>query len=171
MTTALEERVSEEGIFTRLDPAPYALLSTEQQTFLNKLERFEAPYVEEKLLKDGILQSKEEYQRVFTEFKKYVALAKFYPGLRLAMPSRKVDEVWHQFILFTKQYQEFCNNFLGSYLHHIPKTSFTPGMPGNKENFVRLYQETFGTLQPIWEPQHHNTGCWSEDSCISCDGK
>ncbi|HTF96458.1 MAG TPA: hypothetical protein VL995_10020 [Cellvibrio sp.] len=31
-----------------------------------------------------------------------------------------IDEMWHTFILFTKQYQEFCFNYLGVFFHHIP---------------------------------------------------
>ncbi|HCS91186.1 MAG: hypothetical protein N838_12120 [Thiohalocapsa sp. PB-PSB1] len=38
----------------------------------------------------------------------------------LAMPSQAVDLLWHEFILFTRQYQEFCQMALGRFLHHTP---------------------------------------------------
>lgn len=42
-------------------------------------------------------------------------------GMRLvAMPSQVVDEAWHEFILFTRQYQHFCDQALGKFLHHTP---------------------------------------------------
>lgn len=38
----------------------------------------------------------------------------------VSMPSQAVDVVWHEFILFTLQYQNFCNKALGRFLHHVP---------------------------------------------------
>ena len=38
----------------------------------------------------------------------------------VSMPSQVVDEAWHEFILFTRQYEEFCQNALGRFLHHTP---------------------------------------------------
>ncbi len=36
------------------------------------------------------------------------------------MPSQVVDDAWHEFILFTRAYQQYCNKALGRYLHHTP---------------------------------------------------
>jgi hypothetical protein len=36
------------------------------------------------------------------------------------MPSQVVDDAWHEFILFTRQYQQFCERGLGRFLHHTP---------------------------------------------------
>jgi len=38
----------------------------------------------------------------------------------VAMPSQAVDVAWHEFILFTKKYDQFCNKALGRFLHHTP---------------------------------------------------
>lgn len=38
----------------------------------------------------------------------------------IGMPSQVVDKAWHEFILFTKEYQEFCNKAFGKFHHHIP---------------------------------------------------
>ncbi|ALP52511.1 hypothetical protein Tel_04745 [Candidatus Tenderia electrophaga] len=38
----------------------------------------------------------------------------------VAMPSQVVDDAWHEFILFTRAYQQFCRTGLGRYLHHTP---------------------------------------------------
>ena len=35
-------------------------------------------------------------------------------------PSKEVDELWHMFILFTKDYREFCQNYIGQFLDHVP---------------------------------------------------
>lgn len=38
----------------------------------------------------------------------------------VSMPSKVVDVAWHEFILFTKNYQQFCRAAFGRFLHHTP---------------------------------------------------
>ncbi len=38
----------------------------------------------------------------------------------VAMPSQAVDDAWHEFILFTRHYRQFCNRAFGRFLHHTP---------------------------------------------------
>ncbi len=38
----------------------------------------------------------------------------------VAMPSQAVDVAWHELILFTRIYQQFCRKALGRFLHHTP---------------------------------------------------
>lgn len=38
-----------------------------------------------------------------------------------AMPSRIVDDAWHEFILCSQAYSDFCEQALGRFLHHTPK--------------------------------------------------
>jgi hypothetical protein len=52
----------------------------------------------------------------------------------LAMPSQAVDVAWHEFILSTRQYQQFCQRAFGRYLHHTPAEA----MPAPTEASARL---------------------------------
>ena len=38
----------------------------------------------------------------------------------VAMPSQVVDDAWHEFILFTRDYQHFCQRGPGRFLQHTP---------------------------------------------------
>lgn len=38
----------------------------------------------------------------------------------VSMPSKVADELWHEFILYTKDYQAFCKKAFGDFLHHTP---------------------------------------------------
>jgi hypothetical protein len=38
----------------------------------------------------------------------------------VSMPSQVVDVAWHEFILSTRAYEEFCQKAFGRFLHHIP---------------------------------------------------
>jgi hypothetical protein len=41
------------------------------------------------------------------------------PGVRL-LPSAAIDPGWHVFILFTREYAEFCDRVAGWFIHHEP---------------------------------------------------
>jgi len=45
----------------------------------------------------------------------------------VAMPSQVVDDLWHEFILYTKNYQHFCRHAFGSFLHHTPAVVLNKG--------------------------------------------
>jgi hypothetical protein len=38
----------------------------------------------------------------------------------VSMPSQVVDDLWHEFILYTRHYDEFCKRAFGQFLHHTP---------------------------------------------------
>ena len=50
-------------------------------------------------------------------------------GKTLGMPSKAVDVAWHEFILMTREYQSFCDEAFGYYLHHSPEETMDEAMP------------------------------------------
>ncbi len=70
----------------------------------------------------------------FTEMLKYLWLAQKHsydikkhthphtlpPRCVMLRSMREIDEMWHEFILFTKDYTQFCRDYFGEYLHHLP---------------------------------------------------
>jgi hypothetical protein len=36
------------------------------------------------------------------------------------MPSQVADDLWHEFILYTKHYEQFCRTAFGQFFHHTP---------------------------------------------------
>ena len=38
----------------------------------------------------------------------------------VAIPSQAVDDLWHEFILYTRNYKAFCDQAFGGFLHHSP---------------------------------------------------
>jgi hypothetical protein len=132
-------------------------LSQRKQLELRKAEQlrqelfaFEAPYLEEHLLRDRVLSSRDEYRKAFTELKKYLWLSDR-TGRPLPMTSRAIDDVWHQFILFTVEYHQFCDRFFGHYMHHSPNVSSSPQPEDSTaKEFFRLYKENFGPVPRLW---------------------
>src|SRR3954465_5077392 len=66
-------------------------------------------------------QSKE----LFEETKKWiwlcaVAKAKGAPEPIIHHELLALDYMWHQFVLFTREYHEYCHGLAASYIHHAP---------------------------------------------------
>lgn len=119
---------------------------------------YKAPFVIDKLVKDGNVDSVEEGEALFLEVKRYLVLVASEPR-PWDMHSLRVDEAWHQFILFTKPYAEYCQRFFGRYLHHSPNPTADPGPAGagpvdepdasmSFAEFRQRYQERFGPQLP-----------------------
>lgn len=60
------------------------------------------------------------------------------PGKFVAMPSRVVDSMWHEFILHTQAYQRWCELSLGRFLHHTPAEALGPN-PGHNDGLRRAW--------------------------------
>ena len=43
------------------------------------------------------------------------------------VPDRRLDSAWHEFILHTKQYQEYCVGRYGRIVHHVPTSPLAGG--------------------------------------------
>lgn len=116
---------------------------------------FRAEYLEHKLLALGVVATAAEAAALFQEVKKYLVLSQLSEA-PVPMISARVDEVWHQFVLFTRQYHEFCQEFAGHYLHHEPRESpvgvLTGGGPRPLRivEFAELYARWFGPLPSFW---------------------
>lgn len=65
------------------------------------------------------------------------------PGAPLA-PSTFVDISWHTFVLFTRDYREFCERVAGRFIDHVPTDDGDPGVHG-KAAHSRLVR-TIGTI-------------------------
>jgi hypothetical protein len=66
-----------------------------------------------------------EAERLFLETKKWIwiaAVASREDGLKLVIDSylRFIDEMWHNFVLFTKDYSQYCQSKFGVFVHHNP---------------------------------------------------
>ncbi len=35
---------------------------------------------------------------------------------------KEIDDMWHTFLLFTKDYMSFCEHYFGDFIHHSPTT-------------------------------------------------
>lgn len=120
----------------------------ETQMRLPALANYDFSFVKEKLVAEGRL-SDAEIDRAELEFRRFMALVLKYDG-PLAMIDKRVDEFWHSLILFTPQYRRFCDDVMGFFVDHQPRTSTTPVPLGAILNFVSAYRTEYGDLPPFW---------------------
>jgi hypothetical protein len=107
---------------------------------LRALERYDISFVADRLARDKGTTSTSVGAAVI-EFKRYIALAALgYRGL--AVPSQEVDDLWHSFLLFTREYAAFCRKTVGRFVHHSPSRSARK-LP-NTAGVVKAYRRVFG---------------------------
>lgn len=64
--------------------------------------------------------SDDQVTLVFDTLRDYFHICNRANQKMVAMPSQVVDVAWHEFILSTRLYKEFCAKALGKFLHHTP---------------------------------------------------
>jgi hypothetical protein len=99
------------------------------------------------------------------ELKRYLVLSIFFkegePGN--GMYSKDVDNLWHSFILFTKDYSSFCKKYIGRFIHHFPNTKTGRAYPGELKEVSKDFQAFIKNYQEIFEEEAHPI--WFLDMC------
>ena len=57
----------------------------------------------------------------------------------VSMPSQVVDDLWHEFILYTKHYDAFCKRAFGQFLHHTPAVVLARSQKSSNEGLRRCW--------------------------------
>ncbi|PGL70155.1 hypothetical protein [Bacillus sp. AFS055030] len=88
--------------------------------------------------------SDKKYSFIEKELKRFFLMAAIFENV--PMYSQDVDKIWHEMILFTKSYQNFCKTFCGEMIHHEP-TIQKAEVDGNDDRAVYnlLYNTLFET--------------------------
>jgi len=107
------------------DPSfrPLGLKKAAGQTIVAQvtaIEKEHLSFVKDRLIKkQGWNPSRADEVRI--EFLRFISLSFVNKGMHA--PSAEVDEFWHAFLLFTREYHEFCQRHFGKFVHHVPEHS------------------------------------------------
>lgn len=52
----------------------------------------------------------------------------------VSMPSQVADDLWHEFILYTRHYDTFCRRAFGGFLHHTPAVALSRARAEQQQN-------------------------------------
>lgn len=98
------------------------------------------------------------------EYRKFIYVSVKYPGEKLGMCG-PVDQLWHDHILHTRDYVEFCRVLSGQYLHHVPT--------GESSGDASAYQRTLALIEQDFDVVNWNVwpavGASETDCCSSCN--
>jgi hypothetical protein len=108
--------------------------------------------------------SQAQAEELFEKTKQFLALSG--NGTRKS-PTKEVDLAWHEFILFTRDYAQFCEKYFGTFIHHIP----TPRLAGRKPSEVRASADcqSEGDGDSGGDPSECGTSACSPSSNCSSD--
>lgn len=104
--------------------------------------------VKHRFLQENPKRSEDEFEWLLFEMKRYFIVANLLKNV--PMFSKEVDEIWHEMILFTKNYERFSDKFFGEMLHHIPNTKPEPA-PQERAYFDWIFSQLFEVTEFSWK--------------------
>jgi hypothetical protein len=122
-----------------------------QRRFLRRRQRRDQDYIwfypfpehiEERCRRDRPDLTDREWKLVEQGLREWFVCCAWRDGEVLGMPSRLVDEAWHEFILDSRAYTEFCERAFGEYLHHTPEPAMTTPMAGALDATLRAWDRS-----------------------------
>lgn len=153
-----------------IDNAPYSsdletenlleLVNQVRVSFQRKSSSANIAWIPEylEMLESDSIQVIEEYKR----FLQLLIINKI-----VLTPSKLVDEFWHQHILNSTEYFQFCIRIAGHYIHHSPHDQKPHSFHLDSFNQTQqVYKKYFGLVPPekIWS--HVGTSCGGEPEPI-----
>lgn len=120
---------------------------------VRELNDYKAPFLIDKLVKDNIAADPAEAEGLFLEVKRWLILIHSDLSRNWEMYSLRVDEIWHQFVLYSGEYFKFCHRFFGGFVPHSPANAPRIEKKDTKENgtfeeFRICYEKMFNVVLP-----------------------
>jgi len=65
----------------------------------------------------------------------------------------EIDDMWHSFLLFTKDYTDFCHQYFGGFIHHTPTTEAEKAKRRNNQQEIDKFinQDTNRQLSYVYD--------------------
>ena len=109
----------------------------------------ENPLLETKIILASDLETASSVKNSVTETVRFLYLCSV--NSSTLTPSLRVDETWHQLLLFTRSYQAFCNAELGRFVHHQPSNQ-PACQRAQYLATLAFYEDTFKAPDPEFWP-------------------
>lgn len=135
-----------------------------KELLINNIMNYQMPEVLKRCQKD-FNYTDQDIIILEQEFKRFLILCIIKENVDkgIHMYSSDVDNLWHSFILFTKEYGEFCSTYAGQFIHHSPLVNDQFSLEQIKQSsddfrlFLENYKQTF-------DEEAHSI--WFLDQCI-----
>src|SRR3989344_4156822 len=98
----------------------------------------------------------------------FLKLCGNHPGQKF-VPSKIVNMGWHAFLMYTREYQRFCQRFAGRFIHHEPNDGDT-SLSGNAAGTVIFMEREGISYNPMaWTSQEELRNLECHGGGGSCD--
>ncbi|MBN6187343.1 hypothetical protein JQN58_10210 [Aneurinibacillus sp. BA2021] len=92
--------------------------------------------------------TEKEYEWLLFEWKRYFIMASLYKSV--PMYSDDVDEIWHEMLVFTREYEKLCLAVAGEMVHHEPHSERKPD-PDARAAFDVQYALLYDIKPASWD--------------------
>jgi hypothetical protein len=75
-------------------------------------------------------------QQLLLDTVRFLFICRCIPEYGPYSPTPAIDAGWHEFLMFTEEYQHFCDTYLSGFVHHRP---FVPGVSVKPGGLHRTY--------------------------------
>ncbi|PLR94116.1 hypothetical protein [Bacillus sp. T33-2] len=92
--------------------------------------------------------TEDEFEWRLFELKRYFLLNSLLKST--PMFSEEVDDIWHEMLMFTEDYQRFSEKYIGTMLHHTPNLDSEP-VPQERAFFDWVFSQLFEITEYSWK--------------------
>ncbi len=104
----------------------FFILKQRQQSQLSFIQSYDFhPAIRDKVRNRYPQLNDNQIDTIFDALRDYFTFCNKAKRRMVAMPSQAVDTAWHEFILFTRAYEQFSKRAVGRYLHHTPTVAMS----------------------------------------------
>jgi hypothetical protein len=91
-------------------------------------------------------------ERILDQTLAFLRVCADHPDAARFCPSPLIDIGWHAFILYTREYHEFCDNVAGHYIHHSPsdEEGVAYGTGGSAEAVAAMRARGIAVDEQLW---------------------
>lgn len=99
------------------------------------------------------IATQEESALHILAYKQFMFMHCLNHATRCAMYTAQADEVWHQHILHTADYEYFCQSIFGQFIHHTPLAQSEAAEYSLRadSDWFETFQKVFG--KPVLKPR------------------
>lgn len=133
-------------------------------TQLDDILKYEHPDLIDRLIRELDI-TKLDAVDLFQDVKRFLYLCAEHEPPHCPPP--RIDDAWHEFLLYTREYAVFCRQYFGKFIHHMPISKNAPHRDkcGGKRT-VAIAKKIF--REPLSE--NWSRAKYSEDPCDGCSG-
>lgn len=124
-------------------------MSAEERACARRIDEWDLSFLTgDRLMRQGIGET-HLHDAVLLELKRMLTIKILRDPEPFGCFGPMIAAAWHEFILHTERYEEFCQELYGKTIHHRP-SNYGLGVSDNSL-WISIYHEWFGKFHQVWK--------------------